>query len=419
MSKQRRTFSAEFKREAAALVLDQGYSHIDACRSLGVVDSALRRWVKQLEAERQGVTPKSKALTPEQQKIQELEARINRLEREKAIFKKGYRSLDVGRTRSYALIDQLSEQESVEVVCSAFDVARSCYYVHRLRRRRVDARRVALRSQVNQLFSQSRGSAGSRSILGMLREEGVTIGRFRVRRLMRELGLVSKQPGSHAYKQATVERPDIPNRLNREFATEHPNQVWCGDITYVWAQGRWHYLAAVLDLHTRRVIGWAFSAKPDAELVIKALDMAYEQRGKPQQVLFHSDRSAKPDAELVIKALDMAYEQRGKPQQVLFHSDQGSQYASRLFRQRLWRYRMQQSMSRRGNCWDNSPMERLFRSLKSEWVPSTGYLTAQEAQRDISHYLMHRYNWIRPHQFNDGLPPAVAEEKLNPLSGMG
>ncbi|WP_254872524.1 IS3-like element IS222 family transposase, partial [Pseudomonas aeruginosa] len=386
-SKQRRTFSAEFKREAAALVLDQGYSHIDACRSLGVVDSALRRWVKQLEAERQGVTPKSKALTPEQQKIQELEARINRLEREKAIFKKGYRSLDVGRIRSYALIDQLSEQESVEVVCSAFDVARSCYYVHRLRRRRVDARRVALRSQVNQLFSQSRDSAGSRSILGMLREEGVTIGRFRVRRLMRELGLVSKQPGSHAYKQATVERPDIPNRLNREFATEHPNQVWCGDITYVWAQGRWHYLAAVLDLHTRRVIGWAFSAKPDAELVIKALDMAYEQRGKPQQVLFHSD--------------------------------QGSQYASRLFRQRLWRYRMQQSMSRRGNCWDNSPMERLFRSLKSEWVPSTGYLTAQEAQRDISHYLMHRYNWIRPHQFNDGLPPAVAEEKLNPLSGMG
>ncbi|HFX0589504.1 TPA: IS3 family transposase [Pseudomonas aeruginosa] len=387
MSKQRRTFSAEFKRESAALVLDQGYSHIDACRSLGVVDSALRRWVKQLEAERQGVTPKSKALTPEQQKIQELEARINRLEREKAIFKKGYRSLDVGRTRSYALIDQLSEQESVEVVCSAFDVARSCYYVHRLRRRRVDARRVALRSQVNQLFSQSRGSAGSRSILGMLREEGVTIGRFRVRRLMRELGLVSKQPGSHAYKQATVERPDIPSRLNPEFATEHPNQVWCGDITYVWAQGRWHYLAAVLDLHTRRVIGWAFSAKPDAELVIKALDMAYEQRGRPQQVLFHSD--------------------------------QGSQYDSRLFRQRLWRYRMQQSMSRRGNCWDNSPMERLFRSLKSEWVPSMGYLTAQEAQRDISHYLMHRYNWIRPHQFNDGLPPAVAEEKLNPLSGMG
>lgn len=100
------------------------------------------------------------------------------------------------------------------MVSSAFDVARSCYYTHRLRRRRrrrIDVRRIALRSRVNELFSQSRGSAGSRSILGMLREEGMTIGRFRVRRLMRELGLVSKQPGSLAYKQATVERPDIPN----------------------------------------------------------------------------------------------------------------------------------------------------------------------------------------------------------------
>ncbi|WP_139169152.1 integrase core domain-containing protein, partial [Duganella sp. OV458] len=111
--------------------------------------------------------------------------------------------------------------------------------------------------------------------------------------------------------------------------------------------------------------------------------------------------------------------QRGRPQGLLFHSDQGSQYASRKFRQRLWRYRIRQSMSRRGNCWDNSPMERLFRSFKTEWLPSTGYMTAQEAQRDISHYLMHRYNWIRPHQFNQGLAPAVVEEKLNIVSGMG
>ena len=100
----------------------------------------------------------------------------------------------------------------------------------------------------------------------MLREDGVMIGRFCVRRLMRELGLVGKQPGSHAYKQATVERPDISNRLNREFAVQHPNRVWCGDITYVWAQGRCQYLAVVLDLYTRRTIGWALATKPDAEL---------------------------------------------------------------------------------------------------------------------------------------------------------
>ncbi len=114
----------------------------------------------------------------------------------------------------------------------------------------------------------------------------------------------------------------------------------------------------------------------------------------------------------------MAYEQRARPQDVMFHSDQGSQYVSRKFRQRLWRYRMRQSMSRRGNCWDNAPMERLFRSLKSEWIPSTGYATFKEAQRDISYYLMTRYNWLRPHQFNDGLAPAKAEEKLYPLSGI-
>ncbi|WP_017903851.1 DDE-type integrase/transposase/recombinase, partial [Pseudomonas asplenii] len=107
--------------------------------------------------------------------------------------------------------------------------------------------------------------------------------------------------------------------------------------------GRWSYLAVVLDLYSRRVVGWAMSAKPDAELVVKALERAYEMRGRP----------------------------RG----VLFHSDQGSQYGSRSFRQRLWRYRMTQSMSRQGNCYDNAPMERLFRSLKTEWVPTVGYMT--------------------------------------------
>lgn len=149
---------------------------------------------------------------------------------------------------------------------------------------------------------------------------------------MQELGLISKQPGSHAYKKATVERPDIPNILNREFSVPAPSQVWCDDIAYIWAQGKWHYLAVVMDLFARRVVGWALSSKPDTDMGIKALDMAYEQRGKPQDLLFHSD--------------------------------QGSQYGSRQFRQRLWRYRMRQSMSRRGNCYDNSPMERVFRSLK-------------------------------------------------------
>ncbi len=126
----------------------------------------------------------------------------------------------------------------------------------------------------------------------MMRALGHLVGRFKVRRLMKEAKLVSKQPGTHHYQVARSERPDIPNLLAREFDAQQPNQVWCGDITYVWAGGRWHYLAAVLDLHTRRVVGWAMSGRPDADLAVKALDMAYQQRGCPSCVLFHSDQGS-------------------------------------------------------------------------------------------------------------------------------
>ncbi len=282
-------------------------------------------------------------------------------------------------------IRQLAKRHPVRLLCSIFELPRSCYYAYLARRRRIDVRRVSLRSRINELFSQSRSSAGSRSIVAMLKDEGIEVGRFKVRGLMKELGLISKQPGAHAYKKATVERPDIPNILDRQFTVAAPNRVWCSDITYIWTQGRWSYLAVVLDLYSRRVVGWAMSAKPDADLVIKALDRAYEMRGRPQGVLFHSD--------------------------------QGSQYGSRHFRQRLWRYRMTQSMSRRGNCYDNAPMERLFRSLKTEWMPTTGYMTTTLAEQDIGRYLMQRYNWTRPHQHNGFVPPAVAEEKLNSVSG--
>ncbi len=320
MTRLRRSFTAEFKLEAASLVLDQGYSVPEASRSLAVGETVLRRWVQQLQSERSGTTPISKALTPEQQKIQELEARINRLEREKDILKKGYCSLDGGRVHTYALIDRLREQAPITLVCCAFDVPTSCFYDYLARKRTINRERMQQRSELRRLFKESRNSAGSRALMSMMRELGHQIGRFKVRSLMKEAGLVSKQPGAHRYQVARSERPDIPNLLAREFDVQQPNQVWCGDITYVWASGRWNYLAVVLDLYARRVVGWAMSDKPDAELAIKALEMAYQQRGCPSGVLFHSD--------------------------------QGSQYGSRAFRQRLWRHRMTQSMSRRGNCWD-------------------------------------------------------------------
>lgn len=102
---------------------------------------------------------------------------------------------------------------------------------------------------------------------------------------------------------------------------------------------------------------------------------------------------------------------------VLRRPVESAQYGSRNFRRRLWRYRIRQSMSRRGNCWYNAPMERVFRSLKTEWIPTTGYMTGQQAQRNICQNLMHHYNWIRPHQFNDGLAPAKTEENLETVSG--
>jgi putative transposase len=145
---------------------------------------------------------------------------------------------------------------------------------------------------IDHAFSESRSSAGTRTIKGMLAEDGIDIGRYLIGRLMSELGLTCKQPGQHQYKHATVERPDIPNRLNREFDVESPDRAWCGDITYIWAGSRWVYLAVVLDLYARRVVGWAISAKADANLTIRALEDAYNRRGKPVGVLFHSDQGS-------------------------------------------------------------------------------------------------------------------------------
>lgn len=276
--------------------------------------------------------------------------------------------------------------ESVELVCDVFDVPRSSYYEFKNRDTSIKPEEVALRAKINEFFTLSRSSAGSRTLVAMLAESGINAGVFKVRRIMRDMQLLCKQPGPHAYKKATVERPDIPNVLNRKFNVDAPNQVWCGDITYIWTGTNWAYLAVVLDLYSRRVVSWSLSNKPDAGLTIEALDRAYQQRGKPIGLIFHSD--------------------------------QGSQYSAIKFRQRLWRYKMTQSMSRRGNCWDNAPMERLFRSLKTEWVPATGYRSFKEAEQDISFYLMNYYNWQRPHSNNGMIAPAILEEKLNLLSGI-
>ncbi|GAA3945746.1 hypothetical protein GCM10022278_01140 [Allohahella marinimesophila] len=184
---------------------------------------------------------------------------------------------------------------------------------------------------------------------------------------MAEAGVESKQP-RHVYKVAKVESEIAPNQLNREFDAEKPNQKWTGDVTYIWAGTQWTYLAVVMDLHRRELIGWAMSDSPDSELTKRALTVAYEARGCPKNVMFHSD--------------------------------QGCHYTSVSFRRLLWRYRMTQSMSRRGNCWDNAPMERFFRSLKTEWIPKSGYHSPSAAKADVLRYVTWYYNRVRPHSYN-------------------
>ncbi|HHQ4469514.1 TPA: IS3 family transposase, partial [Aeromonas veronii] len=251
----------------------------------------------------------------------------------------------------------------ITLVCCAFDVPTSCFYDYLARRRAINRERMQPRSELRRLFKASRNSAGSRALMSMMRGLGYQTGRFKVRNLMKEAGLVSKQPGAHRYQVARSERPDIPNLLAREFDVQQPNQVWCGDITYVWAGGRWHYLAAVLDLHTRRVVGWAMSDKPDAELAIKALEMAYQQRGCPSGVLFHSDR--------------------------------GVQYCSGLYQSLHERYGVKCSMTDGYDCYQNALAERVNGILKGELLLQSPQDLTQV--REMEREAVDIYNMERPH----------------------
>lgn len=240
----------------------------------------------------------------------------------------------------------------------------------------MDAERERLKEKAIAIHKASRESAGSRTISGKLKEDGESVGRCKAKSLMKEAGLVSKQHKQHRYRIAEEESVIAPNHLDRNFTVDKPNQVWCGDVTYVWAGTCWLYLAVILDLYTRRVVGWACSKHPDSELTAKALMMAYESRGQPKGVLFHSD--------------------------------QGCHYTSKRFRQCLWRYRIKQSMSRRGNCWDNAVMERFFRSFKSEWMPCGGFSNYSEGSLDIAAYMLY-YNHERGHSYCNYQSPAMAE----------
>ena len=231
---------------------------------------------------------------------------------------------------------------------------------------------------VYRIFKQSKGSAGSRTIANMATANGVKITRYIVRKLMKRLNLVSKQykkPRKYESKNNSI----VDNRLARQFAPKAPNIAWCGDITEIKIKGKPLYLAAVMDLYSRKIVGFKISKNMDDSIVIGALQNAHKSRMEPSKVIFHSD--------------------------------QGTQYRSVAFVKQLFRFKMIQSHSRKGNCLDNSPMERFFRSLKTEWIRNNRIKDLEELESEIVTYIHKYYNEVRPHTFNNSLSPNHFEEK--------
>ena len=232
-----------------------------------------------------------------------------------------------------------------------------------------------LAREVLRIHRRSRGSCGARTSSQGLRRVGLDVGRERATTVMRLMNLTAKKKRFKHYRRNTKPAP-AENRLNRQFDPGLPNQAWAGDITYIPTRQGWLYLAIVVDLFSRRIIGWATSPVADARLALEASELAFANR--------------QPDAG------------------VIMHSDQGCQYTSDLYVAHLRHHGAVQSMSRKGNCWDNAVVERIFRSLKQEWIDEP-YPTREHARHDVIDYVAHYYNHHRLHSTLGYRPPAEFE----------
>ena len=267
----------------------------------------------------------------------------------------------------YDFIRQQMKAYPVTLLCRVMQVSRSGFYDYcrHYQDRSHDPNQQALESRIKSIFKESKGTYGSRRILEKLKAEGHHIGRYRVRSLMRKLNLKAKTPkrykvttdSNHSYSVA-------PNQVNRQFNVDEPDKLWTTDITYLWTMEGWLYLAVVLDLFSRQVVGWAMDKHMKVQLVLDALAMAYWRR-KPAPGLIH-------------------------------HSDRGIQYACDQYQRQLEQYKMIPSMSRKGDCWDNAPTERFFRSLKYEHLLSCRLATREAAKIETLEYITF-YNADRLH----------------------
>ncbi|AQV96663.1 transposase [Cupriavidus necator] len=278
---------------------------------------------------------------------------------------------------SYRVVTHLQQEAiSVSNACRVLQVSRSGYYAHR--RAKPSAKSLQEQTHVKAAFAASGANYGSRRVMHALRAQGLRIGRYRVRTLMRETGLRARW--KRKFVSTTDSRHTLPvaeNVLDRQFDVAEPNRAWVSDITYIRTAQGWLYLAVVLDLYSRRVVGWSMAPTMPAGLVMSALTMALQQR--------------RPEPGLVL------------------HSDRGSQYASDEYQALLKQHHVVCSMSRKGNCWDNSVMERFFLNLKMERVWQRQYANHDEARRDINQYIIAFYNPVRLHSTLGYLSPTAYE----------
>lgn len=263
------------------------------------------------------------------------------------------------------------KSHGIKRVCKLFSVTESAYYAYVKRLTRVP-KNLGLQVEVKALFEHSRASAGSRSILAMLRNNDIITTRYQVIKAMKEQQLISKQPSKKWRHKPLDKGMRLSNTLEQRFDN---TAALCADITYIKVANKWHYLSTIMESSSRRLVSWDLSDTQDTNLVIKTLDRAIHSCGS-----YHNP--------------------------TLFHSDQGSVYGSNAFVEKVKGYNLKQSMSKRGYCWDNAIMERWYRSFKSEWMPKKGYDDIDMAKRDIAEYVRY-YNFERPHQKHQGLPPMV------------
>lgn len=243
-----------------------------------------------------------------------------------------------------------------------------------------------LRQRVKALFKASRNSLGSRMLAKKLREEGFQVGRYRVRTLMRKLNLKVKQ--RVAYKVTTKRKHSDPvadNLLNQNFNPVAPNEVWAGDITYLKTAEGWVYLAIVMDLFSRRIVGWHMASRMNTDLICKAMTKAIYLRQSKAGLVFHSDR--------------------------------GSQYTSQPFQRLLKKHQIRSSMGDVGACWDNAVVERFFGSLKHDWILKTEQPTRQHIRQDVTAYMKY-YNLERLHTANENMSPVNFEQSQRKVSGL-